>query len=225
MHRLNWDLRYAGPTVFPNLIMNMFPNLNNSPRSRGPIAPPGTYQVRIAADGETQVQPFAIRREPHLLAKVTDADLQQEFDLAMQICRKFGQANQAVLTVRGIRPQIEDRAHRLPEKAIATAKALDELEKNLAAVETQMYQVKNRSDEDTLNFPIMLNNRLEALQGAVESADAAPTAQCIDVFRVLSSKVDDQLSRLDQTIKTELPRVNRLLQKQKLPPIKAEPLT
>ena len=113
----------------------------------------------------------------------------------------------------------------VPAKAVATAKALDELEKDLAAVETQMYQVKNRSDEDTLNFPIMLNNRLEALQGAVESADAAPTAQCIDVFRVLSSKVDDQLSRLDRTIKTELPRVNRLLQKQKLPPIKAEPLT
>ncbi len=71
------------------------------------------------------------RREPHLLADVTDADLQKEFDLAMQVSKKTSQANEAVLLVRGIRPQIKDRASKLDSKTGPTAKALDDLEKNL----------------------------------------------------------------------------------------------
>ena len=221
MDRLNWNLRYPGPTVFPGLIMDMFPNLANVARTGGPIAPPGTYQVRVTADGQTQTQSFAIKREPHVLAEVTDADLQKEFDLAMQICDKFGQANQAVLLVRSIRPQIKDRTNRLDSKVSPTAKALADLERDLTAVETQMYQVKNQSNEDTLNFPIMLNNKLAALQGAVESADAEPTEQSVEVFQMLSSRVDEQLHKLAAMIKTQLPQVNGMLQKQRLAPIEA----
>jgi hypothetical protein len=199
----------------------MFPNLANVARTGGPIAPPGTYQVRVTADGQTQTQSFAIKREPHVLAEVTDADLQKEFDLAMQICDKFGQANQAVLLVRSIRPQIKDRTNRLDSKVSPTAKALADLERDLTAVETQMYQVKNQSNEDTLNFPIMLNNKLAALQGAVESADAEPTEQSVEVFQMLSGRVDEQLHKLAAMIKTQLPQVNGMLQKQKLAPIEA----
>ena len=43
----------------------------------GPLAPPGTYQVRVTADGETATQAFTIRREPRLLKDVTDQDLQR----------------------------------------------------------------------------------------------------------------------------------------------------
>ena len=44
-----------------------------------------------------------------MLADVTDADLQKQFDLAMQIRDKTSQANDAVVLVRGIKPQIDDR--------------------------------------------------------------------------------------------------------------------
>ena len=74
--------------------------------SRGPLAPPGTYQVRVTADGQTATQSFAIRREPRLLKDVTDQDLREEFDLAMQVRDKASQANEAVLLVRGIKAQI-----------------------------------------------------------------------------------------------------------------------
>ena len=92
--------------------------------TRGPIAPPGTYQVRVTADGQSQTQSFASSASRTLLADVTDADLQKEFDLAMQIRNKASQANEAVLLVRGIRPQIKDRESKLDSKAGPTAKAL-----------------------------------------------------------------------------------------------------
>ncbi len=215
LRRLDWDLRYDRATEFSGLILW-------DATTRGPMAPPGTYSVRVTADGQTATQPFAVRREPTLLANVTDADLQKEFDLALQIRNKASQANDAVLLVRGIKPQIKDRASKLDSKTGPTAKALDDLEKKLSAVESSVYQVKNQSFEDPLNFPVMLNNQILSLQGIVEAADTAPTDQSYEVFKKLSGKVDDQLNTLDSTVKKELPAVNQMLQKQKLAPIKAE---
>ena len=42
-------------------------------------------------------------------------------------------------------------------------------------MEEALYQTKNQSNQDPLNFPIRLNNKLASLAGVVDSADAAPT--------------------------------------------------
>jgi len=102
----------------------------------------------VTADGQTAIQPFAIRREPTLLADVGDADLQKQFDLAMKIRDKTTEANEAVLLVRGLRPQIADRRGKLDSQTGPTAKALDDLEHALSAVEVEVYQVKNQSGQD-----------------------------------------------------------------------------
>jgi photosystem II stability/assembly factor-like uncharacterized protein len=218
LHRLNWDMRYPGATDFPGMIMW-------AAGTRGPVAPPGAYQVRVTADGQTETQPFAIRREPHVLKDVTDQDLREEFDLAMNIRNKTSQANEAVLLARGIKAQIQDRKAKVDaSKAAAVAKALDELDQALSAIEGEIYQVKLQSSQDPLNFPIKLNNKIAALQGIVESADVRPTEQSYSVFRTLSNQLDEQLGRLDTSVKTKMPPVNQLLQRLKLEPIKAEPL-
>ena len=126
--------------------------------------------------------------------------------------------------VRGIRPQINDRKNKLDDKTGPTAKALDQLEEHLTAVETSLYQVNNQSSEDPLNFPIKLNNKVAAIQGVVESADTAPTEQSNEVFQMLAKDVEQHLNALENAVKIELPKVNQMLQRQKIAPIKAEPL-
>jgi hypothetical protein len=217
LHRLTWDMRYPGATDFPGLVMW-------AASARGPMAPPGTYQVRVTADAETATQPFAIAREPRLLKDVTDQDLQEEFDLAMRVRDKSSQANEAVLLVLGIKAQIDDRKKKLDAKSAAVAKALDDFAAALSAIEGDIYQVKLQSSQDPLNFPIKLNNKIAALQGVIESADVRPTEQAYSVFRTLSNALDEQLGKLDTTSKTRMPPVNQLLQRLKLDPIKAEPL-
>jgi len=217
LHRLTWDLRYPGATDFPGLVMW-------AASARGPIAAPGAYQVRVTADAETATQPFAITREPRLLKDVSDQDLQEEFDLAMRVRDKSSQANEAVLLVRGIKAQIDDRKKKLDAKSAAVAKALDDFAAALSAIEGEIYQVKLQSSQDPLNFPIKLNNKIAALQGVIESADVRPTEQAYSVFRTLSNALDEQLGKLDTTSKTRMPPVNQLLQRLKLDPIKAEPL-
>jgi photosystem II stability/assembly factor-like uncharacterized protein len=217
LQRLTWDMRYPGATDFPGLIMW-------AASSRGPLAPPGTYQVKVTADDATATQSFAIRREPRLLKEITDQDLQEEFDLAMKVRDKASQANEAVLLVRGIKAQIQDRKSKLDPKAAPVAKALDDFEAALTAIEGEIYQIKLQSSQDPLNFPIKLNNKIAALQGVIESADVRPTEQAYTVFRTLTNRLDEQLGKLDTTSKTKMPPVNQLLQRQKLDPIKAEPL-
>jgi len=217
LHRLNWDMRFPGATDFPGLIMW-------AASSRGPLAAPGVYQVRVTADGETATQRFAVKREPRLLKDVTDQDLQEEFDLAMKVRDKSSQANEAVLLARGIKEQIEDRKKKLDAKSASVAKALDDFAAALSVIEGEIYQVKLQSSQDPLNFPIKLNNKIAALQGVIESADVRPTEQAYSVFRTLSNALDEQLGKLNTTSKTRMPPVNQLLQRLKLDPIKAEPL-
>src|SRR5262245_14238165 len=218
LHRVTWDLRYPGAAEFPGRIMV-------AASSRGPIAPPGNYLLRVTADGRSAAQPFAIRREPRLLKDVSDQDLREEFDLAMKVRDKASQANDAVLLIRGIKEQITDRRGKLDAKSGAAAsKSLDDFEKQLSAIEEEIYQVKLQSSQDPLNFPIKLNNKIAALQGVIESADVKPTEQAYSVFRTLSNALDEHLGRLDTATKSRMPPVNQQLQKLKLDPIKAEPL-
>src|SRR5262252_847046 len=215
LHRVTWDLRYPGASDFPGLIMW-------AATPRGPIAPPGAYQVRITVDGQAATQPFAIRREPHVLKDVSDQDLREQFDLAVRVRDKASQANEAVLLIRGIKQQITDR--RAKVKDAATTRALDDFEKQLSAIEEEIYQVRLQSSQDPLNFPIKLNNKIAALQGVIESADVKPTEQAYSVFRTLSNSLDEHLGRLDTATKSRMPPVNQLLQRQKADPIKAEPM-
>jgi hypothetical protein len=217
LHRINWDMRYPGATDFPGMVMW-------AANTRGPLAAPGTYQVRVTADGEAQTQPFAIAREPHILAKVTDQDLREQFDLAMNVRNRVSSANDAVLLIRGIKQQIVDRKSKLDPKQAAVVRALDDLSQTIDAVENEIYQTKLQSSQDPLNFPIKLNNKIAALQGVIESADVAPTEQTYSMFRTLGGKLDDQLGKLDAAVKTKLPAVNQQLQRQKLDAIKPEPL-
>ena len=57
--------------------------------------------------------------------------------------------------------------------------------------------MKNQSSQDPLNFPIKLNNKIAALQGVIESADARPTDQSQEVFKMLSDKLDVQVGKMD----------------------------
>ena len=87
-----------------------------------------------------------------------------------------------------------------------------------------MYQVNNQSFEDPLNYPIMLNNKIASLQGVVESADSPPTDPSYEMFKMLSDRLDEQMKKLDAAVQQDLPQVNRMLQRQRLAPIKPEKL-
>jgi hypothetical protein len=86
-------------------------------------------------------------------------------------------------------------------------------------VEEEVYQVRNRSGQDPLNFPIKLNNKIAALGASIERGDGKPTAASYEVFKLLSDQLAAQKTRLDTTLKSDLPPVNKLLADRRLDPL------
>ncbi len=210
MNRFTWDMRYPGARDFPGLIMW-------AGSTRGPQAPPGRYTVTLTAAGVTKRQDFEIHRNEAVKA-VTDADLQAQFTLARQISQKVTEANEAVLRIRSLKDQIADRLGKTTDQKITTAGR--SLTDKLTAIEGEIYQYRNRSSQDPLNFPIRLNNKLAALQGVVESGDNRPTDQAYAVFKDLSGRLAAQVAALDALVTSDLPPLNRALTGSKLEPIK-----
>jgi photosystem II stability/assembly factor-like uncharacterized protein len=216
LNRVAWDLRCDGAVVFPGLIMwAALPQ-------RGPIAAPGRFSVRVTANGETDTQAFGIGIDPRL-AGVTEAHLQEQFRLSKQITDRVSEANLAVIKVRSIREQVNERIAKVPERRRAEIqKLVDGLMQPLTVAEEEIYQVKLHAFEDALNYPIRLNNKLAALAGVVESADARPTDQSVEAFKRLSGQLDAQLQKMEGALKTELARVNAAFQREKIAPIDPE---
>ncbi len=208
LNRFVWDTRYPDAKDFKGLIMW-------AGSVRGPAAPPGQYQVRLTVGNQTKTQPFAILRNPKGTA--TEEDLSEQFTLASQIGGKVSAANAAVLRIRDLKDQIADRIQKANDTKIkAAGEALTE---KLTAVEGEIYQYRNRSGQDPLNFPIKLNNKLAALQSMVEAGDYRPTDQSYAVFRELSAQLDAQLAKLDALIRSDLTAFNQMLVKKKVTPI------
>ena len=180
----------------------------------GPAVLPGSYQVRLTADGVTQTQSFAILKHP--LRPISDADLQFQWDLASRIRDKVNEANQAVISIRRIKTDIADRIKDAP-KEVRTAG--EQLAKALSAVEETIYQVRNQSGQDPLNFPIKTNNRLASLLRVAVSGEGRPTGNVEPIFNELVAELKAETDRLEKVISDQLTPFNQMLQRIKKTPI------
>jgi photosystem II stability/assembly factor-like uncharacterized protein len=212
LNRFVWDMRYPDATRFPGLIMW-------AGSTSGPRAVPGSYQVKLTVDGKTMTQSFEIKKDPRL--ETTAADFAKQLDLLLKIRDKFSETSEAIVRIRDVRKQIDDITNRLKDQTggKAIADAGKSLKAKITAVEEELYQTKNQSSQDPLNYPIRLNNKLAALTGVVGGSDAAPTDQAVAVYDDLVARINVQLKKLDDTLKTDLPAFNKLVREQDVPAV------
>jgi photosystem II stability/assembly factor-like uncharacterized protein len=212
LNRFTWDFRYAEATRFPGMILW-------SGETRGPRAVPGTYQVKLTADGKTLTQSFEIKKDPRVEA--TQADLAKQFELLVKIRDKFTETSEAILQIRDVRKQVDDITNRVKDQPSgkAIADSAKSLKAKLASVEEELYQTKNQSSQDPLNYPIRLNNKLAALAGVVAASDAAPTEQSYAVYEELVGRINAQLQRLAEIMRADLPAFNKLVRDQDIPAV------
>ena len=171
----------------------------------GPKAPPGEYRVSVTAAGVTESTDLTLIADPRLEG-VTTADLQEQFDLASRIRDRTSQANEAVIQIRDVRLQLQDRLEGSSDQGVMADGG--RLIEEMTEVEEALYQTKNRSNQDPLNFPIRLNNRLASLRRSVENGDAKPTDGAYAVFEELSGELDQHLGRLGGLLGERLDGLN-----------------
>ncbi len=202
LNTFRWNGRYEGATIFEGII------IWGARPQNGPEAPIGKYQVRFKAGSYSQTYSFNVKMNPNVKG-VSEADLKETFDLAIKIRDRESAANEAVIRIRDLKKQIEDRAKEVNDPAFsASAK---ELAAKITAIEEDLYQTKNRSGQDPLNFPIKLGNRLSALRRSLETGDGKPTAGVYKVFDELNKELDGHLGKLETTLKTGIDAINPVL--------------
>ena len=203
LNQFAWNLRYPDASTFEGIIMW-------AGGTQGPVAPPGTYAVRLTAGGTTETQPLEIRKDPRSTATATD--LREQFVLLVRIRDKTSQANDAVTTVRDLRAQVTARHDKLPAaRRVLFDTAAGAMMARLTKVEEALYQTRNQSSQDPLNYPIRLNNQMSALGTVVASTEARPTDQSYTVYRELETAIDRQLLTMRRTLQAALPRLDAML--------------
>jgi photosystem II stability/assembly factor-like uncharacterized protein len=203
-----WDGRYEGAVTFPGMILW-------GASTNGPLAAPGKFTVRLTADGHTVSQPLVVKRNP--LHEATDADLQAQTTLALEIRDRVSEANRTVVQIRDIKQQVADRLAKSQDARLEATG--DTLAKHSGTVEETVYQVRNEAGEDPLNFPIKTNNRLASLLRVVESGDGRPIANARPIFNDLQVELKAEMAAYQKVLTTDLPAFNKEAQRVGLPPI------
>ena len=209
LQRMSWDLRTDGITGFPGMILW-------GAGTAGPAVPPGQYTVRLTADGQAMTAGAAVRRNPWI-TDVADADLRAQYAFSKQVRDKAEEANQAVIAIRRVKAQLAERLKKTADPALKSTGAL--LTANSSAVEENIYQVRNQSGQDPLNFPIKVNNRLANLLSMAQRGDGPPTNNMAEIFGILAAELKTYTDRLAAVWAMDLAAANRELARLKLAPL------
>jgi len=175
-NRFVWDLRYPTPPwLFHEYSMAAV--VGETPAApQGPRVLPGEYEVRLTVNGKTYRQPLEIKEDPRI--STSAADLERQLQLELRITDAVAKDMGAYNDIAAVRKQLgslqkEAAGKRHSAQLVAAATALD---RKLAALAGASPMGGGTSTLATLN------GTLAALLNAVESADAAPTAQSYALF-------------------------------------------
>ncbi|MBX6753727.1 MAG: glycosyl hydrolase [Thermorudis peleae] len=201
VHQVVWNLRYPDATLVSGDKSMEFVRGGLA----GPLVPPGTYIARLQVGDHVVEQRFRVVRDPRIAAR--DADLREQFELALAVWKKLSEVHEAVNRIRTLRQQLEPWERRTDHEALSSqAKALRD---RLLEIEGELIQYRAKSSQDSLNFPVRLNAKLAGLAGAIGSADARPTAAQRAVFADLVARADALLARLREVIERDIAAFNQ----------------
>ncbi|MBI2535612.1 MAG: glycosyl hydrolase, partial [Gemmatimonadetes bacterium] len=174
------------------------------------------YTLCLTVDGRALTAPLVVERNPRI-TDVTDADLRAQYAFSRQVRDQVNEANNAVIEIRRVKSQLEDRLKRSEDARLRTTG--ETLRTNASGVEESIYQVRNQSNQDPLNFPIKVNNRLANLMSMAERGDGRPTNNLPEIYGILSTELRGYLDRLSQVWVRDLAAVNAELARLGLPPL------
>lgn len=197
-----WNMAYPDSEGFDGLIMW-------AASLRGPKAVPGTYKAKLTVNGASKETEFTILKDPRTEGTVTD--IQAQFDFIKGVNQKISETHIAIKDIRSAREQMNGLKERLAKEDAfkELVENIEQINKKMTEVEETLYQTKNRSGQDPLNFPIRLNNKLAHLSSVANSSDYKPTDQAVEVRKELEAAINEQLSKWEQIKNSDIPQLNQ----------------
>ncbi len=212
LNRFVWNMRYPDARGIDGGTFFLGGTLS------GPRSLPGSYKVKLTAGGQSLTQDFEIKKDPRLAT--TDAEYAKQFQMSLAVRDKVSELDDAVNRINRILKQLES-ASQSAKADKATQDAAKNLTEELTAVRQKLIEPRFTGfDDQTLIFPLQLNNRIASLQDYLE-ADHGPTAQDTAVFEQLSSDLTQALASLERILETDLPPFNSRVKSRGLPAVAA----
>jgi photosystem II stability/assembly factor-like uncharacterized protein len=204
MNRFVWNMRHADAEGFDGMILW-------AGGLAGPRAMPGTYKAKLTVNGKAMETNFELLKDPRTTG--TPADIKEQFDFLMQVRDKVTETNKAIKKIRTAREQINRATENMKGKA--EMKEVTDLAKlitdDMKKIEEALYQTKNRSGQDPLNYPVRLNNKLAALNSEANASDFKPNEQTKAVYKEITGQIDAQLTALNKIFNEQVPKLNDLI--------------
>ena len=184
-----WNMMYPGAEKVKGMIL-WWASLD------GPMALPGNYKVTLTMGEISTSQNFTILKNPVSETSLTDAKAQ--FNFINDINAKVTEIHKALKNVKKVRAQVKSLQESIKgvEKHKELVTYAKDLLKEMTIIEETLYQTKSKSNQDPLNFPIRLNNKLAHLNSLTRIGSYAPTQQAIDFKNEINKEIDLELAKL-----------------------------
>ena len=212
LNRFTWDMRYPDARGIEGGTFFLGGSL------RGPLAAPGEYKVKLTVGDQSTTETFDVKKDPRVAT--TAAQYKEQLALALSARDKLSAADDAINQIREIHQQVTAAAEKAGDNAViaGAARALNE---RLDAVLHHLYEPRFTGfDDQTLIYPLQLNNRLAAMQNYL-GGDYGPTAQDIAVLEVLSSELSKQLAGFARVLRVDIPMFNAQLKAAGIAPVRS----
>ena len=196
-----WDMKYPGAKRIDNMVLW-------AADFTGAKAVPNNYEVRLKVNDSELSQNFMILKNPN--SEGTIDDIKSQFNFVNEINGIVDKAHKAIINIRKIKKDLKkfqtdfadnEVAKELIEKSKSIYKSIDK-------VENELYQTKNQSNQDPLNYGVKLTNNLGNLNSGFRGGDFGPTAQDIEVKNELVEKVNTQIKEYNSIISNDIPNFN-----------------
>ena len=209
MNRFIWNMRYPDAEKFEGMVL-WWASL------AGPRALPGDYRVKLTVNDQSSEADFEILKDPR--GSATQEDLKAQFDFLISVRDKLSETNLAIKDIRAVRKQINQVTNRMKDNE--SMKDLTDMSKEILDkmkdIEESLYQTKNQSQQDPLNFPIRLNNKLGHLNSLSGTGDFSPTHQDIAFKKEVTQKIDNELQKLKSLFEKDIPVFNQMVKEKSI---------
>ncbi len=201
-NKFTWNLRTRGAEKFEGMIL-WWASLE------GAKVVPGEYRASLSVNGEEMSRNFRVLPDPRSEASLEE--MKEQYVFVSEINETIDRAHKSIKKIRKINTQLDAfvKQYDKNEEVAELVKQAKELKSSFSDIEKALYQTQNQSNQDPLNFPIRLTNKLAHLNSLVTMDDFAPTAQDVQVKNELTSQIVKELDAFDSLVSDEIQKFNR----------------
>ena len=214
LNRVMWNLRYES-TETPKLRVNPDDvdwvtynkdgwrqlrtwDLDVNAGKLGPLAVPGKYKAVLNIDGQKLEEEFTILKDPN--SSGTIKDIKEQFEFLITLRETINKNVKLINKIEELRYSLQNDYNKDPNKK-ATAYRMD---RKLYEIESNLFDVKlTGAREDAFRNPNKIYGRLAALGSDLTrfGADFRPTNQQVEVYQILSERLQKQEIIFDEVMK------------------------